>query len=211
MSEFAGSDQDIEALCVEALERRPEIRALDETAWSLRKQANTSKADIYPKLEAFGNAGYLNPNPRVFPQVPEFRGTWDAGIRLSWSPSDTFSAIAKASETRAQASKTEMEKATLADAVRTEVVDAYLACAQARAAIESTARSLAAAQESYRVRRELFRMGRAKSVELQDAEVAMFRAELESVNARANLKIAEAQLRHAAGRDVGDLPSSLSR
>jgi outer membrane protein TolC len=52
------------------------------------------------------------------------------------------------------------------------------------------------------VRRELFRNGRATSVELTDSEVELFRASLEAINARANLRSARASLLHAVGRDI---------
>ena len=48
-------------------------------------------------------------------------------------------------------------------------------------AIASASRGLAAAEESYRVRRALFQNGRATSVELTDAETERSRAQLEAI------------------------------
>ena len=73
---------------------------------------------------------------------------------------------------------------------------------EAEVAIESTARGLAAAEESYRVRRSLFQNGRATSVELTDAETDLTRARLEAINARVDLRIAHVRIEHALGRDV---------
>ena len=52
------------------------------------------------------------------------------------------------------------------------------------------------------MRRELFRNGRATSVELTDAETELVRASLDVVNARVELRVARARLLHATGRDV---------
>ena len=90
----------------------------------------------------------------------------------------------------------------LSDAVGLEVLSTYQAEREAEFAVETTQRGLASAAESYRVRRELFRNGRATSVELTDSEVALFRAGLEAINARADLRSARAKLMHAVGRDI---------
>ncbi len=207
VDEAGAVEDDLGALRAEALDHRLDIRALDETAWSLREQSHAAAGALYPRVDGFGDVAYANPNSRIIPQEEKFRATWAVGVRLTWSPNDAFTANGAASEARARASQTEMQKAVLMDSVKTEVMQAWQALSQARFAVQTTSRSLAAAEESYRVRRELFRNGRATSVELQDSEVALFRASLESVNARANLKIAQARLRHAIGRDVGDLDS----
>ena len=63
-------------------------------------------------------------------------------------------------------------------------------------------RGLTSAEEGYRVRRELFRNGRATTVELLDSQADLTRESINSVNARANLLVARASLLHAVGRDV---------
>jgi len=73
---------------------------------------------------------------------------------------------------------------------------------EARTAIESSARGLSAAEESYRVRRSLFQNGRSTSVELTDAETDLTRSRLESINARVDLQVARVRLEHALGRDA---------
>ena len=79
-------------------------------------------------------------------------------------------------------------------------MEATKRCAKPRCHRNPSARL--AASEGYRVRRELFRNGRATSVELTDAVLELFRASLESVNARADLRSARARVLHASGRDV---------
>jgi outer membrane protein len=193
---------DLAALRAEALDRRLEVRALDETAWSLREQAKAARAGYYPRLDAFGDLIYANPNPRYFPADGTFKLTWDVGLQVVWSPNDTFGAASTVSESEARAAQTDMQKAALRDSVKLEVMQAYNALRDAEVAVSTSKRGLTAAEEGYRVRRELFRNGRATSVELTDSEVELFRASLESVNARADLRSARARLMHATGRDV---------
>ncbi len=205
---FEVQPRDVEALRAEALEKRLELRALDETIWSLRDQLQAAKASLYPRLDGVADVVVANPNPRYFPQQDVFHTTWDVGIRLTWSPNDTLTALGTTSEARAHARQTEQQKAALMDAVRTEVLSVYQALAEASVAVQTTARALAAAEEAYRARREQFRNGRATSVALQDAEIALFQAGFESVNAHANARIARAKLLHAVGRDVGEVGHS---
>jgi outer membrane protein TolC len=194
--------QSLTALRAEALDKRLEIRALDETMWSLREQAKATRASYFPRVDAFGDLIMANPNPRVFTGTQVFTGTWDVGVQLVWTPNETLNAVGASSETEARASQTEMQKAALRDTVKIEVMQAYQALREAEDAVQTTKRALDAAEEGYRVRRELFRNGRATSVELTDSEVQLSRAGLEAVDARANLRFARASLAHAIGRDV---------
>jgi outer membrane protein TolC len=198
---LAGSEN-LAALRAEAFDRRLELRALDQTAWSLREQAKAARTGYYPHLDAIGNFTYAKPNARYFSAVPEFKATWQAGVQLVWSPNDALQASGASGDPEARASQTEKQKAALFDGVKIEVMQAWQAMREAEVAVGTTRRGLAAAEEGYRVRHELFRNGRATSVELTDAEVALFRASLESVNARADLRAARARLIHATGRDV---------
>jgi outer membrane protein TolC len=190
------------ALRAEALDRRLEVRALDETAWSLREQAKVARAGNYPRLDIFGNAIYANPNPRIFFPDPKFRASWDAGVQLVWTPNDTLNAIPASADAEARATQTEMQKQALRDSIKLEVIQAFNALREAEVAMQTTTRGLVAAEEGYRVRRELFQSGRATSVELTDSEVELFRASLDAINARTQLHSARASLLHAVGRDI---------
>ena len=197
-----GGRENLAGLRAEALDKRLEVRALDETAWSLREQAKALKAGYYPRIDAFGDVVYAKPNPRILIPNREFKASWDVGLQLVWTPNDSFAAPGAVSEVEARAAQTDMQKAALRDSVKLEVMQAYQALREAEFAVQTTKRGLTASEEGYRVRRELFRNGRATSVELTDSEVELFRASLDSVNARADLRSARARLMHATGRDV---------
>lgn len=72
---------------------------------------------------------------------------------------------------------------------------------EADAAIVSSERGRASAEESYRVRRVMFQNGAASSVELTDAENDWSHAQLELIEARINRRIADVRLAHALGAD----------
>ncbi len=193
------------ALLDEALARRLEPRALLEGAGAARAQAGAQRAAGLPRLDAVASATYANPNGRIFPQQDRYKGTWDASVQLTWSPTDLLGSEAGRSATLARARQLEAERAALADGIELEVIQAREALLEARVASASSARGLAAAEESYRVRRALFQNGRATSVELTDAETERSRAQLEAIATRVDQRIAGARLRHALGRDLAVL------
>jgi len=81
-----------------------------------------------------------------------------------------------------------------------EIAQAQTGVAEADAAVQTTARAVAAAEESYRVRRVLFQNGKATNVELSDAETEMTRARLQAIDARVSQRMARAQLEFAVGQ-----------
>jgi outer membrane protein TolC len=190
----------LEQLWAEAQRSRPELRALHAQRGAQEQATSTERAAYGPRLELVGNTEYSNPNSRIFPQLDEFRGSWDAGARLTWVLSDIPSATATVRSGEARARAIEAERAALADRVRLEVMSAFQDRAEARVAEGTTARRLLAAEESYRTRRLLFQNGRATTVELLDAETDLTRARFDAVNARIDGRVAEVRLAYAIGR-----------
>lgn len=194
-------DLDPGALYAEAIASRPDLRALSRSGDALRRQRDASSAGNLPRLDAFGNAYLANPSPRVFPQKEEWRATWDVGVQLSFSPNDLASTASANHAIDARQRKLDADRAALADAVRDEIAGAVLAYREAGVARETAERGLEAAEEAYRVRQNLFDLGRGTSVELTDAEAEVLRARLEMIQASVDARVAKVRLEHAVGRD----------
>jgi outer membrane protein TolC len=182
------------------------MKQLGESEASLREQAATARAGNYPRLDAQGNVLYANPNPRYAPPVKEFNSSWDASIILSWTPTAIFGASAQAKTAEAHADEVAAKKGALKNGLRLEVNQAMNALAEANFGIEVSREGLVAAEENYRVRRELYRAGKATIVEVTDSETELTRARLDVVNANVDLRIARVALGHALGRDVPNQP-----
>ncbi|WP_437536672.1 TolC family protein [Sorangium sp. So ce726] len=193
------------ALVQEALQKRLEIRALDETQYSLEKAEAVTRAGYFPRLDGFADLTYANPNQRVFGAHDRFDATWSAGVRATWVVNDIFTTAAASAEANARTTQIAEQKAALRDALRLEVVSAYSELSKAASSIESAERQLAAAAESMRVRSELFRAGRATSVDVVDAEGEVTRARLQQLNARVGALVAKTRLDHVVGRDAKDV------
>jgi outer membrane protein len=192
-----------DAAYAEALERRLEMRQLGESEAALRAEAAVARAGNYPRLDAQAGAIYANPNTRYVPPDATWRGTWDASIVLSWTPTNIFGATAQAKTAEAHADEVAAKKAALRNALHMEVSQALNALTEATFGLDVSRDNLTAASENYRVRRELYRAGKATIVEVTDAETELTRARLEVLDSHVDVRIARVALTHALGRDVG--------
>jgi outer membrane protein len=193
----------LDDLLKEATTKRLEFRAIDLGIASREKQRDAELANKLPRLSAFAIADYARPNQRQFPQRDEFDFTWQAGVQLSWTLNDAL--IARTTEKRiaAETKQLRADRENLLRGTRIEVLAAQQAVQLARLALATSQKGLAAAEEGYRVRRELLDADRATAVELVDAETDLTRARIAALNARVDLRVALAQLAHALGHDVG--------
>jgi outer membrane protein len=198
----ADNQGEVDSLYAEALRRRPDMRAFAHVGASLERQRSATNGAGMPRLDAFGNAFLANPNPRVLPLQEEWRASWELGAQLTWSPNDLGTSGAAGRGIDARRRKIEAERSSLADTVRDEIVGALLASKESRAAAGTAQRGLEAAEEAYRVRSDLFELGRGTNVELIDAESDVLRARLEMIRAKVEAKIARVRLEHAVGRDA---------
>lgn len=193
----------LDDLLKQATSKRLEIKGLDLGIAAKDAQVDAEKANLYPRLSAFGSVDYDRPNQRVFPQVDEFRFTWAAGVQLTWQVNDYL--ISRATQNRIHAERGELvaDRENLVRGTRIEILAAGQAVQIALHSLQTTQKGLTAAEEGYRVRRELLNAERATAVELVDAQTDLTRARIAALNARVDLRVALAQLAHALGDDIG--------
>ncbi len=192
----------LDSLVRQAMDRRLEIRALDETELSLRKTEEVIAASRYPRLDAFADATYANPNQRIFPAKEEFRFTWDAGLRLSFTLNDALAASAQTREIAARNAGLAEQRSQLRDGLGLEVAAAYHDLQKVPAAMTAGRQAVRAATESLRVRGELFRNGKATNIEILDAQSELTRARLRLLDTQIGALVGQTRLAHATGADA---------
>jgi outer membrane protein len=193
----------LDDLLQHATSRRLEIKGIDVGIAAKESQLASEKANQYPRLSAFASADYDRPNQRVFPQKDEFRFTWAAGVQLTWTINDLL--ISRASEDRihAEASELRADRENIVRGTRIELLAAQQAVQIAVHSLQTSQKGLTAAEEGYRVRRELLNAERATALELVDAQTDLTRARIAALNAKVDLRVALTQLAHALGDDTG--------
>ncbi len=185
-----------------ARRQRLEFKALDTGIAAKQRQRDAELANTLPRLSAVGITDYADPNQRVFPQVDQFKFTWQVGAQLTWTINDALIAETTKHRLAAEANELRADRLNLENGTRIEVLNAQQSVSLAQHALATTQKGLAAAEESYRVRRELLNAERATAVELVDAETELTRARIAALNARVDLRVAQAQLNHAIGNDA---------
>ncbi|HEX2688855.1 MAG TPA: TolC family protein, partial [Kofleriaceae bacterium] len=182
-----------------AKHQRLEFKTLDTGIQAKESQRAAEQANLYPRLSAFGVADYADPNPRVFPQQDKFTFTWSIGAQLTWTLNDTLISRTADRRIRAETDELRADRENLEHGTRIEVLAAQQAVAIAEHALATSRKGLTAAEESYRVRKELLNADRATALELVDAETELTRSRIVALNARVDLRVARAQLDHALG------------
>jgi outer membrane protein TolC len=190
-----------EDLAREALGKRLEMRTLAAAENGLVRVAQSQKADRYPRLSAFAQANYDKPNQRALGST-DLQFTWAIGAQITWSPNDFLVADTRVDDTDAKIRAISADRESVSDAVRAEVTSYVEQVDISRQALVNTQQALTAAEEGYRVRRELLDAERVTAVELVDAESELTQARIAAIDARIDLRITLARLQHALGNDV---------
>ena len=198
----APNDAALDELYKTARTRRLDLRAIDVGIAARDKQLDGEKSNLYPKIGVFGEADYANPNSRIFPSEDKFDLTWAAGAQITWTLNDALVSKTVQDKIRADASGLRADRTNLERGTRVQILSAQQAVAIAQSALETSKKGLAAAEENYRVRRELLNAERGTAVELVDAETDLTRARITALNARVDLRVALTQLEHALGSDT---------
>jgi outer membrane protein len=192
----------VRAFIDEALSSRMEVKSIDANAAAAQEQAKAAFAGQLPVVTGVADAIYANPNTRLIPPTQEWFPTWDAGIRITWSPNDTITGGYNVTDLKARASQLLAQKGTLRDNIEIEVTQAFQNARESDVSLTSAKTELESAEEAYRVTRELFNNGRATSTTLTDSETELTRSRLDLLTARVNARTARVRLDHALGRDV---------
>jgi outer membrane protein len=191
----------VDAMIAQAIEQRSELKALRILATGHEYNIDALNGDKLPVLSVGGSAEYSQPNQFYFAQNDQWNGSWALYGAITWSPNDWAYSDKGVDQARADLAQTQADMRVLEDALRNEVSVPYDAYHTALAALDSARAGIAAAEESYRVRREQFRAGAAVATDVVDAETELRDARLRLVNAVIEMRIAKARMDRAIEAD----------
>lgn len=195
-----GEPPTMEQVRSEAKQTRPELAALRTLKEAREHLLRARKGGMYPQIRGTANAYYSRPNQRIFPQVDEFRGTWDVGIGLSWSPNDAVFANLQANDAETDLRVVNEDMRLLEQGIAMEVASAVTNHKAASAGISAKTEAYTSALRYHADQRALLLAGAATPNDVLLAERDLIQAALEWVDSFVQARIAQAGLLKAQGK-----------
>jgi outer membrane protein TolC len=182
-----------------ALEQGPQYRVARAAERSANAVLRSRQSDYLPTFVATGS--HVRFDTKLFPNARTVSSI-DFGISLPiWNNGQREIAVSQARVSRnvAQAIRTDLERAALAD-----VTQAYEAYATARATVDLQQTGVLVARENYRVQEVRYRSGASTILDLLSGQVVLAEAEAALVQSRFSARLALAGLEAMIGRRLFD-------
>jgi outer membrane protein len=184
----------------EALANRAETKAVDYRMQASQNNEKIAAAAYYPTVAVGANYVFARPNQRIIPYVDEFRGTWDAGITLSWSVTSVFTAKHSIADAELQTEQVRAQSEMLDDNIRSEVFQNYAACLSAIERIKILQLTLQQAEENSRQVKSKFNEQLSMMSDVLDADAAVMQARVNIILQRAEQTVSFYRLQKSTGK-----------
>lgn len=191
----------LENLVQHANATRYELKSMDRSIESMRKAESVIRKGELPRIDGIADFTYANPNQRYL-FIVAWKPSWDVGLAATWNLNEVFTSNSSGNETAAKRQALEAGRKAMVKGIRMEVTTAYTDAVKSVAALESAKRGAESAQAAYDTEVELFKVGKATTTELIDAESELVNALLTLISAHVNIRIAETKLTRAIGDDM---------
>ena len=188
------------ALVQEALERRPERKALNLRLDGVEARQQAAMTANKPIVAVGAGVDYANPNSRIFPRKGEWQESWDVSVNVSWAFLDFGRIKAQVAEVAAAATATRERIAEFDSVVAADIRQRLLDLDSSQAVVKAASDAVRSAAEARRVVGDRFAAGVATSTDVVVAQVAMLEAELARTRSLAGVRLAEARLHRSLGR-----------
>jgi outer membrane protein TolC len=185
-----------EGLVAEALARRLDVGSLRWLAASQRTLAKVPMLGWLPSLSASGQYRITNEasfNNRTW--------NWNVGATLSWTLFDGLARFSDRRERQALARLADLDVQAATRRVDVEVREALVSLDNQRASLKQASVAQDVAKKNAAETAELYRQGLASALEVADANVSLFEAEVALVQQRYGLGVAFLNLEAALGLD----------
>ncbi len=184
----------------EALQNRSEVKALATHREAALIGQRIVASNRLPTLSAGGSYDYNRPNMRVFPLRPEFKGTWNVGVFLSFDLAGLYTNKAKESETRFGVERLNTAIDQLRDGIQMEVNASYQSYRQSLDKIRVARKAVEQATENARVEQNRLQAAATTPADFLDANTQLVQARLNAETAQANAELAHWKLLKSIGR-----------
>jgi outer membrane protein TolC len=191
-----GEAADADKLVTEAQGRRLDLASLRFLARAQHALVLDPVLRWLPSLSLSGQYRYTNEAGLTGQPT-----NWNIGMTLSWSIFDGFTRNADYKDRKAQAQLADLDVRASLRQVEIDVREALVSLSSQRAALKQAIVAHEAAKKNAAETAELYRQGLASALQVADANVRLFEAEVGFVSQRYGLGIAFLNLEAALGLD----------
>ena len=153
-----------------------------------------------PTVALAGGFDYAKPNRRIFPITNLWEESWDVGVNVNWNFFDFGRAKSQAAEAAAVVTATRERIAEFDEVVSADIRQRLLDIESSHAMVRAANDAVRSAGEARRVVMDRFNAGVATSTDVLIAQVQLLESELVRTRALAGVRLAEARLDRALGR-----------
>jgi TolC family type I secretion outer membrane protein len=197
--EVTRQPQSLAELKAQGLKQRPEILR-NRFQQDFNKAAlRVARAGWFPTLSSLAAYGWSGPNAPFGTEALENRSWW-VGAGLTVPLFDGLLTYHNVRTANANISATLANSEVLSQDISKEVEQAYLDATSAWELIRATKKALEAARENFRLAQGRYQVGVGSIIEVTDAQVQYFQADLRFVQALYDYRVAEATLDKAIGK-----------
>jgi outer membrane protein TolC len=188
---------DLEAAVAAAVDRRPDLAALDQAGRALERRLDAVRAEALPRLDAAASWSWSDGSPYA-------EESWATGaVVLTWAPFEAGTRGPRAAALEAERTAVAADLEEARRGVALEVRAALAELATARTAVGVAERGVEQAGETLRVETERHAAGRSTTNDLLEAETALRRERTTRDLARLDVVRAHLQLALATGEVEG--------
>jgi outer membrane protein TolC len=176
-----------------AMDRRSELKALDEQAVAYGQLAKTERSRVLPQLSLTGAYNYLE---NTFLDDEDFASV---GVGVQWALFDGGQARKRAAALERSKRATEQQRADAQSLIELQVRQAWLDVDETRQRVQVTADAVGQAEENLRIARERYGAGLGTQTQLLEAETLRVQALTNRDNAVLDAGLAKLRLARAVG------------
>jgi outer membrane protein TolC len=184
---------DPDELVKAAVEKRSELKVLDEQATAYGQLAKTERARVLPQLSLTGAYNYLE---NTFLDDEDFASV---GVGVQWALFDGGQARKRAAALERSRRATEQQRAEVESLIALQVRQSWLDVDETRQRIQVTAGAVEQAEENLRIARERYGAGLGTQTQLLEAESLRVQALRNRDNAVLDAGLAKLRLARAVG------------
>lgn len=181
------------------VQNRNDLKAADMQQKAAEALISETKSGVYPHLTIGADYYYMRPNPRIVPPLDQFQPTWDIGFKITYSLTGLYDNKTRTDVSRARYAEAKAQYDDLSDNARMEVNRDYLQYKESLEKIEVAQKTLAQAEENYKIVKSKYDNHVALLTDLLDADNYLLNARINLISSKADATLAYYSMLKSAG------------